>query len=93
MLMPDTVNLAVYLLVDRAPNARRPARTSVRWAIALLTFTAVVFRAEVVMFLAPLALFLLLNDRSTFSDILRVGVTSGIASVGTSGMAFFAKVS
>lgn len=75
------MNLAIYLLINRAPNARRLSKSAVRWAIGLLTFTAVVFRSEVVLLLGPIVLFLLLNDPSSLFDILRVGIFSGITSM------------
>ncbi|OBZ66289.1 putative Dol-P-Man:Man(7)GlcNAc(2)-PP-Dol alpha-1,6-mannosyltransferase [Grifola frondosa] len=38
------VNLAMYFLLNRGSNSNRPSKSSVHSAIALLTFTAVVFR-------------------------------------------------
>jgi alpha-1,6-mannosyltransferase len=53
-------------------------------AIALLTFTAVVFRAEVVLLLGPLALQFLLFKQISFVNLIKVGLISGLPSLGSS---------
>jgi hypothetical protein len=50
-------------------------------AIALLTFTTVVFRAEVLLLLVPIALQALWLRYITFSNLLVVGIVSGLASL------------
>ncbi|KAG2053372.1 hypothetical protein BDR06DRAFT_982841 [Suillus hirtellus] len=75
------VNLAFYALYDRAPHSQYPARRSVDVAFALLTFTAVVFRSEVVLLLAPLAIQALLLRHISFMRLIRIGVLSGVLSI------------
>jgi alpha-1,6-mannosyltransferase len=77
-----TVNIALTLLVDRAPNASRPSKRSVEMAIALLAFTAVVFRAEVLLLLAPLVLQCLLLRYVTILNVIKIGIIAGLASIG-----------
>ncbi|KAI0787333.1 Alg9-like mannosyltransferase family-domain-containing protein [Fomes fomentarius] len=72
-------NIALYHLVDRAPNSTRPSKSSVPWAIGLLTFTTVVFRSEILLLLGPLALQVALQY-SSFYDVIKVGLISGVLS-------------
>ncbi|TFY52954.1 hypothetical protein EVJ58_g9722 [Rhodofomes roseus] len=74
------VNLALYQLVNRASNSTRPSPTAYHRAIALLTFTATVFRSEIALLLAPLALQGLAKGYTTPSSLLKVGVISGVYS-------------
>lgn len=76
------VNIAFYALYDRAPQSQCPTRRSVEVAFALLTFTAVVFRSEVALLLAPLALQALLLRHISLMSLVRVGFLSGILSIG-----------
>ena len=76
------VNLAYYLLCDRAPGSMQASKKSINIAVALLTFTAVVFRSEVALLLAPLALQLLVQGHTTFIDLVKVGLLAGLMSVG-----------
>ncbi|PPQ98171.1 hypothetical protein CVT26_003217 [Gymnopilus dilepis] len=78
------VNLVTYLLIDHAPNATRPSERKLTWAVALLTSTAAIIRAEVALLLAPLALQLLYSRQLPFSKLLKVGILSGIISAGMS---------
>jgi len=78
------VNLSTHLLVDRAPNSTRFSPKNVMWALFLLTFTAVVFRAEVAILLAPLALQLLYNKQTSIFSLVQVGLFSGLFSLGKS---------
>ena len=71
------VNLATSFLLD-APFRRGNS------VIALLMFTAVVFRAEVVLLLGPLALQLLLTNQISFANLIKVGLISGLSSLGSS---------
>ncbi|KAH0832984.1 glycosyltransferase family 22 protein [Lanmaoa asiatica] len=75
------VNLAYYLLHDRAPKSTQPSRKCINIAVALLTFTAVVFRSEVALLLVPLALQLLIQGHTTFLDLVKVGLSVGLTSV------------
>ena len=79
--LPFTANVALYLLIDRAPNSTRPSKSSVHWAIALLTFTTVVFRSELVLLLGSLVLQALLRFTSVY-DVIKVGLVSGVVSAG-----------
>ncbi|KAI0715822.1 alpha-1,6-mannosyltransferase subunit [Cerioporus squamosus] len=72
-------NIALYLLIDRAPNSTRPSKSSVHWAIALLTFTTVVFRSELLLLLGPLVWQAILRY-TTLHDVIKVGLLSGILS-------------
>lgn len=76
------VNLAYYLLHNRAPKSTQASKNCVNIAVALLTFTAVVFRSEVALLLAPLALQLLVQGHTTFLDLVKVGLLAGLASIG-----------
>ncbi|KAG1743496.1 glycosyltransferase family 22 protein [Suillus lakei] len=76
------VNLGFYALYDRAPHSQYPTRRSVDVAFALLTFTAVVFRSEVALLLAPLAIQALLLRHTSFLRLIRVGFLSGMLSIG-----------
>ena len=76
------VNYATYLMVDRSPNSKKPSQASLNMAIALLTCTAVIFRAEVALLLIPLCLQLLFSKRLAFRHVIRVGLVSGLLSIG-----------
>lgn len=78
------VNFATYLLVDRSPNSRRPSQASLQRAVALLVSTAVIFRAEVALLLTALCLQLLFARRVPFMNVIRVGLVSGVLSIGES---------
>ncbi|KAG5637949.1 hypothetical protein H0H81_002477 [Sphagnurus paluster] len=69
------------LLIDRAPNKVRPSDKSLTYALSLLTFTAVVFRAEVALLLGPLALQSILHKNITIQRAVKVVFLSGIASL------------
>ncbi|EGN98733.1 glycosyltransferase family 22 protein [Serpula lacrymans var. lacrymans S7.3] len=78
------VNLAFFLLNNRASNSLKPSTLSVHAAFSILTFTAVVFRSEVAILLAPLALQSLFLQHTRFLSLIKVGIISAIASIGTS---------
>lgn len=78
----SVVNFSTYLLLDRAPNAIRPTYKSIKFAIASLTFTAAVFRAEVALLLAPLCVQLLVTGQIPFRTLLKVGLFVSVLSVG-----------
>ncbi|RPD59719.1 hypothetical protein L227DRAFT_576143 [Lentinus tigrinus ALCF2SS1-6] len=73
-------NIALYLLIDRASNSTRPSKSSVHWAIALLTFTTVVFRSELLLLLGPFVLQAMILRYTTLYDVVKVGLLSGILS-------------
>lgn len=83
VLIDSQVNIATYLLFDRAPSAPNPSQKSVTVAISLLVFTAAVLRAEVVLFLGPLCLQLLYLRQVDFVRLLKIGLISTAISVGT----------
>ncbi|KAH9885786.1 Alg9-like mannosyltransferase family-domain-containing protein [Cubamyces lactineus] len=74
-------NLALYLLIDRAPNSTRPSKANVHRAIALLTVATVVFRAELLLLLGPLVLQTLVRKYTTFGGVLKTGLLAGGLSV------------
>ncbi|KAG7451384.1 alpha-1,6-mannosyltransferase subunit [Guyanagaster necrorhizus] len=80
MLALFPVNLATYLIVD-GPPAIQPSNSRVTTVIALLTFTAVVFRAEIFLLLGPLSLQFLYLRYITFPRLVKVGVLSALVSV------------
>ncbi|KAJ3516567.1 hypothetical protein NLJ89_g1033 [Agrocybe chaxingu] len=76
------VNLSTYLLINGAPRLIRQPSRNINVVIGLLTFTAVVFRAEVALLLAPLSLQLLWKRRIAFWRLVQVGIISGLLSLG-----------
>ena len=76
------VNVASYLLINRDPNSLRPSSASFNTALFLLTFSVVVFRAELTLFLGPLALQALVQGHITFTNLVKIGLVSGLASIG-----------
>ncbi|KAI0760984.1 Alg9-like mannosyltransferase family-domain-containing protein [Trametes elegans] len=70
-------NIALCLIIDRAPNSTRPLKTNVHRAVALLTFAAVVFRGELLLLLGPLALQAIVRKYTTIADLIRVALISG----------------
>lgn len=64
------------------PNTSRPSSADVSKAIALLTFVSVVFRAEVVLLLGPLALQALISRWISLSNLAKVGLLSAVTSCG-----------
>jgi alpha-1,6-mannosyltransferase len=77
------VNIAHALLLSRAPNATRPTTENVSRAIALLTASVVIFRAELVLLLGPLVLQALWQGWTTLARVVRAGLLSGITSLGS----------
>ncbi|KAI0366186.1 hypothetical protein BV20DRAFT_972227 [Pilatotrama ljubarskyi] len=73
-------NVALYLLVDRAPNATRPSSSNVHRAIALLVFAAVVFRGELLLLLGPLVLQVIVRRYTSVAEIIKVGFVAGAIS-------------
>ena len=69
-------------MYNRAPQSKYPTRKSVDVAFALLTFTAVTFRSEVALLLAAIAIQTLLLQHTSFLRLVRVGVLSGLSSIG-----------
>ncbi|KIJ12871.1 glycosyltransferase family 22 protein [Paxillus involutus ATCC 200175] len=75
------VNIAYYALYNRAPKSLQASKRSINTALTLLTFTSVVFRSEVALLLAPLALQLLVQGHITFLNLIKVGPLAGLTSV------------
>lgn len=82
ILLLPTVNLAMYMVLDQAPNAKKPSSKSVGVAIGLLTFTAVVFRAEVLLLLASLVLHYLYLRFIGLFTVVKVGLVTALVSIG-----------
>jgi alpha-1,6-mannosyltransferase len=76
------VNLALYLTLDLDPQTAKPPPRRAYAAISLLTFSAVIFRSEVLVLLAPLSIQYLSLGYTTLSDTIRVGLISGLTSLG-----------
>src|ERR1700722_6278458 len=83
------VNVLWSLLIDRAPRWKRPSAETLHASIALLTFTAVVFRAEIALLLAPLVLQALLLRYVSFSSVVITGLLSAVLSTSMSLSSFF----
>ncbi|KAG6873470.1 hypothetical protein C0995_015173 [Termitomyces sp. Mi166 len=77
------VNIAVSFLLDKAPKSFRPSSNAIATAIAILTFTAVVLRAEILLLLGPIAFFSLFYRYITLKKVIAVGLISGLASLVT----------
>ncbi|KAJ7684607.1 glycosyltransferase family 22 protein [Mycena polygramma] len=75
------VNLAAYFLVDRAPNGLRPSQKRVSASIALLAFSAVVFRAELAALVAAFTLQSIFLGHTTFWRAFNIGALSTLASI------------
>ncbi|KIJ67137.1 glycosyltransferase family 22 protein [Hydnomerulius pinastri MD-312] len=75
------VNFAFYALYNRAPKSMQAPKRNINIAIALLTFTAVIFRSEVALLLGPLALQLLVQGHITFASLVKIGLLAGLASI------------
>ncbi|KAJ7072884.1 glycosyltransferase family 22 protein [Mycena amicta] len=75
------VNLSAYLLIDRAPNTLKPSQRSVSTSIALLVFSAVVFRAEIAALAAALLVQSLYLGHISFRRAFAVGAISSLASI------------
>jgi hypothetical protein len=73
----STVNLALYQLLEN--GTRRATR-----AVALLTFAAVVIRAELAALLGSFAIQLLLDGRISLTRLIKVGLFSSLVSIGVS---------
>ena len=61
----------------------RPLQRDIHLAIALLTFTIVVFRAELLLFLGPVVFQALWQGYTRFWKVVKVGIISGAASLGS----------
>ncbi|KIK79362.1 glycosyltransferase family 22 protein [Paxillus rubicundulus Ve08.2h10] len=75
------VNIAYYVLYNRAPQSLQASKKSIDTALTLLTFTSVVFRSEVALLLAPLAFQLLAQGHTTFLNLTKVGLLAGLMSI------------
>ncbi|CAA7269473.1 unnamed protein product [Cyclocybe aegerita] len=75
------VNFSTYFLINGTPRMIRQSSRNLNAVIGLLTFTAVVFRAEVALLLAPLSLQLLRKRHIVFWRLVQVGLISGLLSL------------
>ncbi|KAH8831372.1 glycosyltransferase family 22 protein [Flagelloscypha sp. PMI_526] len=78
------VNYATFLLLDRGPNTRRPTMENILKGINVLIFATAVFRAEIALLLAPVALQALVTRQVGFIQLLRGASFAGVASIATS---------
>ncbi|KAF8635073.1 hypothetical protein AX15_000563 [Amanita polypyramis BW_CC] len=75
------VNITASWLVGHNPVSTRLVKRANKMAVALLTFTAVVLRAEIALLLAPLTIQALVTRKLTLLEVIRVGLYSGLASI------------
>ena len=78
--IPNTLCASVNLALSRLLH--RPS--SLTQALGLLTFTAIIFRAEVALLLAPLAIVGLYKRQIRMTDIFRISLLYGVPSLGPS---------
>ncbi|TFK36721.1 alpha-1,6-mannosyltransferase subunit [Crucibulum laeve] len=76
-LVPVTAALA--LVIPPAPTSVRPLPRNLAIATSLITGSAIIFRAEIVLLLGPLCLQALIRDHISFTRLLRVGAISGLS--------------
>ena len=76
------VNIALSLLLGRGSGLGRASTTRASWAVALLTFAAVVIRMEIAGLLGLLVIQLLLNRTLSITRLVKVGIISGLVSIG-----------
>ena len=74
------VNVAYALLISRQHYYYRPKPLNVKAALSLLIFAAVVFRIELALLLAPLALQVLYNRWLSFGRLVKTCLVSGVLS-------------
>ncbi|KIL59668.1 glycosyltransferase family 22 protein, partial [Amanita muscaria Koide BX008] len=75
------VNISTSLLIGHNPVSVRQSKRAHKAAIALLSFTAVVFRAEIVLLLAPLSFQLLFTRKLTVLELIKAGLYSSVTSI------------
>ena len=75
------MTLAYAQLLDRQPNTLRPSPAKVRVALALLIFSAVVFRAELALLAGALGLQALLGSWLGLNELILTALISGVGSV------------
>lgn len=71
------MNIALYQLLDNRARGSSATR-----AVALLVFAAVVLRAELAALLGSFAIQLLLDGRISLTRLIKVGLFSGLVSIG-----------
>lgn len=81
MLALPFVNIALSLLLGRGSGTGRASITRASWAVALLTFAAVVIRMEIAGLLGLFAIQLLLDGTLSITRLVKVGVISGLVSI------------
>lgn len=73
--------MAYAYLLSRCLGASKPSEQKVSVALALLTFAGVVFRAELVLLFAPLALQMLLSGWISLRNFLKAELIAGLFSI------------
>lgn len=81
MILRSAVNIALSLITDKCFTVHERQK-KFNAAIAILTFTAVVFRSEIVLLLGPLALQGLFLRRTNVFSFIRTVIMSGLLSLG-----------
>ncbi|KAF5349771.1 hypothetical protein D9758_010189 [Tetrapyrgos nigripes] len=76
------VNIAYYLILDRAPHVTRPPPFRVDVAIWLLTASTVIFRSELLLLLSPLVLQWMWQGYISLWGAFKTGLLAGLASIG-----------
>ena len=76
------VNVALCLLLDPGSRTGRTSTTRASWAVAVLTFAAVVIRMEIAGLLGLLAIQLLFDGTLSVARLIKVGIISGLVSIG-----------
>lgn len=75
------VNVALSFLIPNAPARSFPTQPRLLFAIALLVFTGVVLRSEVVFLLAPVTIQAVIFT-VPLVRIVKIGITSAVLSIG-----------
>jgi hypothetical protein len=83
LMFNPAVNFALYLILESNAYLQKPRKRKIFAAIGLMTFATVVFRSELILLLAPLTLQFLFLGYINLSSVLKVGLISGILSVGS----------
>ncbi|KAM6489392.1 hypothetical protein JOM56_015293 [Amanita muscaria] len=75
------VDISTSLLIGHNPVSVRQSKRAYKAAIALLSFTAIVFRAAISLLLALLSLQLLITRKLTVLELIKVGLYSSVTSI------------
>ncbi|PFH50041.1 glycosyltransferase family 22 protein [Amanita thiersii Skay4041] len=74
-------NLALGLIVGQNPIVARQSKRAHKIALGLLTFTGIIFRAEIALFLAPLTIHTVLNGILSPLEVIEVGLAVVLPSI------------